>query len=303
MSSEFVINLIYSVIRMATPLIYATLAAIISKRAGTQNLAIEAIMLFSALMGALVSGYSQSLWLGLLGAIGAGVLISMFLAYMSMKLKANMTLTCISLNTLADGLTIFITYVLLGAKGNTLNMKTMVFPDIEIPVIKDIPVLGQILSGHNLLTYMAFLMVGIVWILLFKTVFGLRIRAVGEGAKSAESVGISVVRIQMGAFIMTGVIGALGGAFMSMGYLSWFSKGMVAGRGFIGVSASNLSAARPVLGMVVALLFGAIDAIAMTFQSFALPAELLQMLPYLATIIGLTLVSYIDKKKASLSGN
>lgn len=298
MNASFIVTTLYSVLRMATPLIYATLAAIISKQAGTQNLAIEAIMLFSALTGALASGYSQNLFVGLLGAIAGGVLISLFLAYMSLKLQANMTLTCISLNTLADGLTIFITYVLLGVKGSTLPIKTMTFPDIDIPGLKDIPILGQIFSGHNVLTYVAFLMVAAVWFVLFKTAGGLRIRAVGEEAQSAESVGINVVRTKMVAFLATGVIGALGGAFMSMGYLAWFSKGMVAGRGFIGMAASNLSAGRPVLGMAVALVFGAVDAVAMTLQSFSLPAELLQMLPYLATIVGLTMVSYIDGKNS-----
>lgn len=299
MSIAFIISFLYSVIRMATPLVYASMGAIISKQAGTNNLAIEATMLISSMVGCIVSVYIKNIWVALLAAALAGVILSLFLAFMFLKLEANCTMTCISLNTMATGLAMFIPYALFGgSKGSTMGKDSLTFPSVNIPIIRDIPVVGQILSGHCILTYLTIVVTFLVYFIIFKTSFGLRMRAAGENPESAVSVGIDVYGIKLKSFILTGIVCSLGGCFMSMYYLSWFTAGMIAGRGFIGVSISNLTGGRPFMAVWIALLFGAIDALALTFQSaLNFPAEILQMLPYIATIIGVTLVSSLEVKR------
>lgn len=305
---DFIASLLFSTLRLSTPLIFSSMGGLITRKSGSNNIALEGTMLISAMTGAVVSAYSQSLIIGLLGAVTSGLLISVFLGFMSLKMKADMTLTGISINRLSDGLTIFIIFMLIGDKGTTIKLPSLQFPTVELPLIKDIPFIGDVLSGHNLLTYMAFVVVVLVWFLIYKTPLGLKIRAVGENAKAAESVGINVIGIKLLAFALTGIICSLGGAYMSMGYLSWFSAAMIAGRGFIGMSAMNLSGARPFRTMFVAIIFAGVDALAMTLQTLNLPPEPLQMLPYLITIIALVIVAKADmaqeeKKKKELALN
>lgn len=294
---QFLASLLFSTIRLSTPLIFSSMGGLITRQSGSQNIALEGTMLLSAMSGAVVSAYSQSLIVGLLGAVLSGLLISVFMGFMSLKMQADMTLTGISINRLSDGLTIFIIFMLVGDKGTTIKLPSLTFPTITIPIIKDIPFIGSVLSGHNLLTYMAFVVVVLVWFLIYKTPLGLKIRAVGENEKAAESVGINVIGIKILAFALTGIICSIGGAYMSMGYLSWFSASMIAGRGFIGMSAMNLASGRPFRTMFVAILFASVDALAMTLQTLNLPPEPLQMLPYLITIIALVIVAKHDMKQ------
>ena len=298
-SVAFVLSFLYSVIRMATPLVYASMGAIISKQAGTNNLAIEATMLISSMVGCITSVYIKNIWVSVFAAIVAGVLLSLFLAFMFLKLEANCTMTCISLNTMALGLAMFVPFALFGgSKGSSMGKASLTFASIHIPVIKDIPFIGRVISGHSILTYMTIVVTFAVYFIIFKTSFGLRMRAAGENPDSAMSVGIDVYGIKLKSFILTGIVCSLGGCFMSMYYLTWFTAGMIAGRGFIGVSISNLTGGRPLMAIWIALIFGAIDALALTFQSaLNFPAELLQMLPYIATIIGVTLVSSLEVKR------
>lgn len=298
-SLTFITNFLFSTIRLSTPLIFSSMGGLITRQSGSNNIALEGTMLISAMTGAIVSAYSQNLGVGLLGAMVSGLLISLFLGFMSLKMQADMTLTGISINKLSDGLTIFIIFMLLGDKGTTIKLHSLQFPTINIPIIKDIPIIGNILSGHNLMTYLAFIVVVLVWYLIYKTPLGLKIRAVGESSKAAESVGINVIGIKLLAFALTGIICSLGGAYMSMGYLSWFSASMIAGRGFIGMSAMNLASGKPFRTMWVAIGFAAVDAIAMTLQTLNLPPEPLQMLPYLVTIIALVIVAKHDLKVES----
>ena len=304
-SISFLTSLLFSTIRLSTPLIFSSMGGLITRKSGSNNIALEGTMLISAMAGAVFSAYAQNLFIGLLGAMMTGLLISVFMGFMSLKMSADMTLTGISINRLADGLTIFIIFLLVGDKGTTIKLPSLTFPTVNIPIIQDIPFLGSVISGHNLLTYVAFLVVVAVWFLIYKTPLGLQIRAVGESEKAAESVGINVIGIKILAFALTGAICSLGGAYMSMGYLSWFSASMIAGRGFIGMSAMNLSNARPFRTMFIAIMFAFVDALAMTLQTLNLPAEPLQMLPYLITIIALIIFAKHDmareeKKKKEL---
>lgn len=287
----------HTILRVTTPILLTSLGSVVAERAGTPNIALEAIMLFSALLGALGTGLLGSLWLGFLFAILGGLFIAAMLAFFALRLKADIILSGIALNLLAGGGTVFIMYSIIGDKGSTSGLATLTFPNLHIPLLKDIPVLGPLLSGHNVFTYLAFLLVFVVWLYLYRTKGGLRLRAVGEHAEAAASVGIRVTSTQVKALMLSGLLAGLGGAFMSMGYMNGFSQNMVAGRGFIALAAASMGQLHPVLTMVAALVFGTADALSNVLASMRIPDEFVKMIPYLTTVIGLVIFSIRDKRK------
>ncbi len=279
----------YSVLRVTTPILFATLAALISDKAGVMNIALEGIMLISALSGVVFSALTGSSGLGLLGAVVAGGLVGLFLAYCALELKTDIILSGIAINLMASGGTVFALFLIAGDKGISSSLASKVLPKLNIPGIASIPVLGTMLSGHNVLTYVALLSVIAVFIFLYRTPLGLRIRAVGENPGAAASVGIGVTRIQYLALTLSGVMAGFGGAYMSMGYVSWFSKNMTAGRGFIALAAEAMGGATPIGSLLTSLLFGFFDALSNTLQLMKVPSEFVNMIPYAATVIGLVI--------------
>ena len=287
----------FSVLRVTTLIIFAAMAALITNKAGVMNIALEAIMLFGAFFGTVVSAWTQNAFFGVLAAIGAGIILSMLMAFFAFRMKADLILTGIALNTFASGSTVFLMYMVCNDKASTSGLPSCNVPSIDLPLIKSIPVIGEMISGHNLLTYLAFFSVIVVWILIYKTPLGLRIRAVGENAHAAESVGIKVMNVQFIALFLSGIFAGLGGAFMSMGYLSFFSRDMIAGRGFIALAAQNMGGAAPLGTLIASIIFGIADALSNMLQTLNVPAELVQMQPYLLTIIGLVIYAVADNHR------
>ena len=290
-------SFLFSIIRVSTPLTFAALASLVTKKAGITNIAVEGIMLIAALTGVLVSSGTESALLGLIGAIISGIIISLILGFFAIKLEADMYLAGIAANIMAVGGTVFVLFMASGDKGVSTSLPSKVLPTIELPIIKNIPFLGEILSGHNILTYVSFLAVIVVYLLLNRTATGLRIRSVGENPKSAESVGVSVDKIKIISLVLSGILASVGGAYLSMGYVSWFARGITAGRGYIGMSAMNLGNATPIGSFLGSLLFGFAEALSMSMQSLKIPVEFVQMMPYLITILGLVFFSIIRDRK------
>lgn len=292
LSSSFV----FSIIRVSTPLIFGAMAALVCNRGGMLHIAFEGVMLTAAFFGMLGSALSQSVLVGLLCAIIGGVLISLMMGYFNLILNSNRVLTGIALNTFASAGTVFALYLLVQDKGTSNSLPSLTVPMVNIPVIQDIPVLGAIVSGHNVLTYVSFLCVVLVYFLIFRTPLGLRIRSVGENPDAASSVGINVTKIRFTTLAISGVIASLGGAYMSMGYLSWFARDMMAGRGFMAIAAQNLGGAAPIPTLLAALGFGAVNALANVLQTLNMPSEIIQSVPYVATLIGLGFFGYTEQR-------
>lgn len=287
----------YSILRVTTPILFAALGALISDKAGVINIALEGIMLISALIGVIVSAGTGSVWVGLLAAVIIGGIIGIVMAYFSLNLKSDIILTGIAINLMAAGGTIFLLYIVAKDKGISTSLKSGILPKIVIPIINKIPVIGPILSGHNVLTYIGLIAVGLVSYFLYKTPLGLRIRSVGENENAAASVGVNVIKIKYIALAISGMLAGFGGAYMSMGYVSWFSKNMTAGRGFIALAAEAMGGATPIGTFLTSLLFGCADALSNSLQSMKIPTELVQMIPYIATIIGLVVYARKKSKK------
>ena len=287
----------YSILRVTTPILFASLASVVAERSGASNIALEGIMLFAAMFGAVASGLSGSLWLGFAAALAGGLVIALALAYFALYLKTDIILAGIALNALAGGGTVFIMYAIIGDKGSTSSLASKVFPKLDIPLVRGIPVAGKILSGQNALTYVAFAMVVLVWVLLFRTRLGMRMRAVGENPNAAASVGIRVNRIKLAALVLSGILASLGGAFLSMGYMSGFTKGMVSGRGFIALAAAAMGQLSPLPTMVASLVFGFADALSNIMAAMRIPDEFVKMIPYATTVLGLVAFSAMKARR------
>lgn len=293
----FSTSFVFSVLRLTTPILLATLSSVISERAGVGNITMEGTMLISAFTGVVVSAYTNSAWVGFLAAVLIGGLTGWLLSYIIFKLEVNDVLAGLCINLLGTGGTVFLLYAITGVRGISTELNSQVMPTVHIPVIQNIPILGEILSGQNIITYMAFAAVFVIWYLLFRTSLGLRIRAVGENPDAAKSVGISVYRTKTIALMVAGVLSGIGGAYMSMGYVSWFVRNITAGRGWIGIAAAAMGGQHPILGMFSALLFGIADSISNTLQTINLPSQLVMTIPYVVTLAAMCIYAWSRQKK------
>ena len=276
-----------SILRISAPLILPALGGLVTELAGAINIALEGIMLTSAFTGVVASAYSHNIWIGVLAGIAAGILFSALLAYFHLYLDTNIILAGTAMNIMATGGTIFLLYVLTGDKGNSSTLASGMVPSWNIPIIKDIPFLGTVLSGHNLFVYAAVLLTFLTYVLLYKTKFGVHLRAVGENPVAAESLGINVKRTKFAAILISGFLASLGGMNLSMAYLSIFQREMTAGRGFIALAAVYLGGRRPWGTFLAAILFGAADALSNQLGTLDIPSQWVQMIPYAITIIAL----------------
>ncbi|MEA5050776.1 MAG: ABC transporter permease [Oscillospiraceae bacterium] len=296
LNAIFSVSFLNSVLRMMTPITFAALAACIGRQSDIMCIAYEGMMMFAALGGALGSAFTHSLLLGSLIGIVSGMAIAMIFAYFVLYLDTRPMLIAIALNTIGTAGTIYILYLLTGRKSDSLTMSSLTFPDVTIPFIKNIPFLGDVLSGQNVLTWLAIVMVFVVNALIYKTSFGLRMRSVGQNPSAAVSLGINVRRTKFIAMTMSGFLASLGGLFMSMAYMPYFTKNMVAGRGFMALAACNLAAGRPLVAFLAAIVFGMADSIGNISQAFRLPAQFAASIPYLVTIIGLCFMGVGENK-------
>jgi len=293
-------DFLFSVIRITAPLLFAALGSVIAERSGESNIGLEGMMSISALIGTLVSYWSQSWFVGVLAAILAGALLGLMMGFFHLKLKTDIILCGIAVNMLGGGGTILMLYMFTGMRGNTgsLVSPNILIPTIRIPLIDSIPVL-RVLSGHSVLTYLAFVFVFLTFVFLYKTATGLNIRAVGENADAASSVGVSVNRIKYTALCISGGLAGMGGAFMSMYYSQGWNSGMISGRGFIALAAEAMGRGEPVGAMWSSLLFGFADAI--KNKATGLPgvsSYLISTVPYLVTIAGLVIYAISTMKRA-----
>jgi len=288
-----------STVRLAVPLILACLAGLYSERAGIVDIGLEGKLLAGAFAAAAMSAVTGSAWLGLLAGIGAALLFSGIHGLASINFKGNQTISGVALNFLAAGLTTFLGQSWFHRGGYTPQLSgDQRFNPITLPFaneLRDIPIFGQIywelISGHNIITYVAFIAVPVTAWVLFRTRFGLRLRAVGENPKAIDTAGISVTLLRYQALIITAVLVGIGGAYLSIAQSAGFNNNMSAGRGYIALAALIFAKWRPGPALLVCLMFGFLDAFQFRIQgqSFPLigevPVQAIQALPYVLTVI------------------
>lgn len=288
---SFVVGVFAAAVRWATPILFAALGEVFTERAGILNLGLEGIMLMGALSGFWGAFESGSLWVGLLLAILTGMLMGMLMAFMSVTVKANQVVAGLGITILGSGLSTLLFRLAFGLRRTPPEIDQ--FPVAGIPLLKDIPAVGDILFNHNIMVYMVFGLVGIAWVVLYRTRFGLAVRAVGESPDAVDTRGLNVVRLRYTSLIIGGALAAVGGAYLPLAYLGVFWTQMTAGRGFIAIAVVVFARWDPVRAFWGALVFGGAAALQTALQTLEAPidSELLLMLPYIATIIVLIGVS------------
>lgn len=284
-TSVFLTGLIAGSFVLAVPLIFGSMAGVLSERAGVVNIAIEGQLLAGAFTAAVVSSITDSPWAGLLAAVVAGVLVSTLLAVFSIKYLVNQVIVGVVLNVLVAGLTSFLFSTVLAPNSSTLNAPAH-FTSIRIPVLADIPIIGPILFDQSVLGYGMYLIVAALYIGLFHTKWGLRVRAVGEHPKAADTVGIKVLRTRYINVLLAGAIAGMGGAFFTLVSSSSFSKEMTAGQGFIALAAVIFGRWNPIGAFFAALLFGFATNLqyVLAILGTPVPSQFMAMLPYLVTV-------------------
>ncbi|WP_295809537.1 ABC transporter permease [uncultured Nitratireductor sp.] len=296
-----------STVRLSIPLLLAALAGLYSERSGVFDIGLEGKMLAGAFAAGAAAAVTGSAWAGL----GAAMLISIFLAlvhgFASITHRGNQIVSGVAINFIAAGSTIILGQAWFRQGGRTPSLPGEArFSSIDLPfaeAVRDVPILGEVyselISGHSLLTYAAFLLVPFTWWVLFRTRFGLRLRAVGENPAAVDTAGISVSWLRYRAVICTGVLTGMAGTYLSLAQNAGFVKDMTAGRGFIALAALIFAKWRPVPVMFACLLFGFLDAFAIRIQGTPLPligqvpVQFMQALPYILTVV--LLAGFIGK--------
>ena len=300
----FTTDFFFSILRITAPILFATLGAVVGEKAGVSNIGLEGTMMISALFGSLAAYWTGNWAAGLLLAVIVGILVALLMGFFAFNLKTDIILTGIAVNMIGSGGTLFLVKVITNmtegkalASTTSLITKDLQVPSFQIPLLKDIPVLGSVLSGHCLLTYLAFLLVLVTWVLLYKTPLGLNIRSVGENPNAASSVGVSVLKIKYIAIGFSGAMAGFGGAFMSMYYAMGWSQDMVAGRGFIALAAQAMGAGEPLGAMLAAMVFGFAQALGIKISSRGIDSNLVSPIPYVVTILGLVVFAVAARMK------
>lgn len=289
-------GLINGMIAGATPILLAALGGSFTYYAGVFNIAMEGMMLSGAFFAVLGSYYLQSWPLAILAAILGALLLALLFILFAVVLRTDPFVTGIALNLFALGATTYLLRQIFGVKGAFADPAILPIPRLHLSWVADTPLVGPIFSGQNLLVYVAAAVtMGAAW-LLFRTRFGLRVRAAGYNAPALAASGVSVTRVQSVALLLCGVLCGLAGAFLSLGYVRLFAENMSAGRGWIALAAIILVKGNPWGIALIALLFGFFDGLGLLLQSYQVPAQFTAMAPYLATLVALYVYSVRERQ-------
>jgi len=288
----------YLALRSSTSLFFAVLAVYVCDVSGIVNIAVEGMMLMSAFWGMAVSTWTNSSFLGVLGGILSSIMLSALFAALYLKLKANPIMIGLSMNLFSAGFTVLLLNAFAGSKGTSISMKSKVLPNLDIPVLKDIPILGDVLNNHNVLTYIALVLIPLMYFMVEKTKWGLRMRAVGESEEMARNLGVDVRKVKTFVILLSGFLSALGGVFLSMGYVSWFSKNMTGGRGFIALAIQAFGGRSVYLSSLLAFLFGMTEIVSYNLQVFGFSVEAVKMIPFVLTMLLLVIFSKIKSQNS-----
>jgi len=283
---------------LGTPLLLAALGEIFAERSGILNLGIEGTMLVGAFVGFWAAFTSGNIWLGVVAGIIIGILMGLLMGILSISLRANQIVSGMAVTLFGIGLSIFLNKAVFGMSVPSVEG----FDSIDIPLLSEVPVLGPMFFKQNILVYLTLILVPLSSIVLFQTTLGLKIRAVGENPEAADSAGIDVFRIRYLCIIFGGVMAGLAGAYLSLGYLSMFSEGMSAGRGWIAVVIVIFCRWTPRYALGGAILFGFVDALQIRFQLLwrDVPTQLFFMMPYVVALTVLVLAYRRQRPPAAL---
>jgi simple sugar transport system permease protein len=289
-----------STVRLAVPLIFASLGEVFTQRSGVLNLGLEGIMLVGAFVGFTGANLSGSLWVGVVAGMLAGALVAVLMALFDVTLGADQTIVGIMIVIAAQGLVTYLNNLVYG--GSYTQPTTQGFPAIRLPLLSGIPVLGPTFFNQNILGYIAFALAPLSALMMYRTTWGLRLRGVGEDPRAADAMGVNVFRVRYLALLLGGLLAGLGGVFLTLGYLGTFNDNLTAGRGWIAIALVYFGQWNPYRVLAGALLFGGVNALQLRLQAqgASLPFQFMLMLPYVLTILVLLGISREGRGPAAL---
>ena len=287
----FTVGLFQNTIRNATPVVLAAMGGLFTEHAGIMNIGMDGMILIGAFVAVVFSFLFASAPMGVLFAVIIGIAIGLFFALFVVKLKADEFVIGTTVNIFAGGVTVYLLRSVFHQVGTWVSKDIKGLAPIDIPILKDIPVIGEVLSGYSLFVYLSWVFVILVWIFLYRTPYGFWIRAAGEHPSALETAGIDPVRMKFLASVLCGIFCGLAGAHLSLGYLNCFTEGMSASRGFIAFACVVFGMANPPKVFGAAILFGFLQALGLRLQSVGVPSDLTAAVPYLTTVLMLVYIT------------
>lgn len=286
----FNMGLLQNTLRTATPVILAAMGGLLTEQAGIMNIGMDGMIVTGCFAAVAVSFACASSGLGVLAAVVAGIILGIFFAVFVVKFKSDEFIIGMALNTFAGAFTVFLLRSIFGVKGTFADKGIVPLPTVHIDFLDSIPVIGQLLNNNSIFVYITWIIVFLVWLFLYRTPYGYWLRASGEHPESLETAGISPTKMKFTASIICGILCGFAGAHLSLGYLTMFSEGMSASRGFIAFACVIFGMANPPKVFLAALLFGFLNAFGLRLQSVGVPADLTAMTPYIVTVLMLVYI-------------
>lgn len=296
MSDVFNILLLQNTLRTATPVVLAALGCLMTQHVNITNIGIDGMMLMGAFFAVLGSYLFGSWAMGLVFAVVLGVLLGLFYYVFVIKFGSDEFIIGVALNIFAGGLTVFLLRTIFNVKGSFSGPGIVPLPTLNIPLIRDVPVLGQLLSGNTLLVYVSWILMPVIWAFIYKTPMGFHLRAAGEYPDALTACGKSPARMKCMASVLCGVLSCVAGAHLSLGYLTMFAENMSAARGYVAFACVIFGRGNPPKVFLAALLFGFIEALGLRMQKY-MPSDITAMAPYVVTVVAMVAVVLWEKRK------
>lgn len=288
MGNIFSVGLFQQMLRSATPVALAGMGGLMTEHAGIMNIGMDGMILMGAFTAVAVSVVTGSAWLGVAAAILVGMLVGLFFALFVVKFRSDEFIIGTALNIFAEGLTVFLLWALFGVRG-TLRT-TAGLPTLDLGWLKGIPFVGQVLSGNSLFIYLTWILVGLMWVLVYRTPYGFWVRAAGEKPGTLQTAGISPEKVKWASSVLCGAFCGLAGAQLALGNVTMFSEGIANSRGYVAFACVIFGGANPAKVYLAALMFGFFDALGYRLQEYNISSDLTAIIPYVITVVMMVFV-------------
>ena len=295
MGNIFTVGLFRQMLRSATPVALAALGGLMTEHAGIMNIGMDGMILMGAFTAVAVSVLTGSAWLGLLAAVLVGVLVGLFFALFVVKFRSDEFIIGTALNILAAGLTTFLLWGIFGIRGTLRSQAGL--PVVRLGLLERIPGIGPVLANNSLFVYITVGLVGLMWVLVYRTPWGYRVRAAGEHPQALATAGGNPVRMKWSASVLCGAFCGLAGAQLALGNVTMFSEGMSNSRGYVAFACVIFGGANPLGAYLAALMFGFFDALGYRLQDYQISANLTSMIPYVITVLMMVLVVFRSNRR------
>ena len=297
-SIEYLASVFATVIRQTSPILLVALCAGVCSKVKVFNIALEGTLLISAFFAFLTQYFVRNIWLSVLVAMAVAMTVTFIMSFFIVKLKGQPMIVGMAINTFALGFTTFLLSMVFNTKGTVTDPTLKGLPKITLPVIKDIPVVSTMFSSLTIIDYAAFVLAVVMYVIMYKTVIGFRLRAIGVNKSAASSLGVNVERYQIVATTLSGSMIGLAGCLLSLGSVTLFIQNISAARGYVALAANNLCQGHPLGCLLSSALFGFTKALAQVLQNTAIKQQLLECIPYIATIVAMAVYNAIAKRRA-----